>query len=65
MARSGVQSNVFRGTGRHMRFRNKVIACIKEHTHRCREKFIEEYKNRYKSRAANDKKIKERKRGVP
>ena len=51
--------------GRHIRFRNKVTACIKEHTNRYREKFIEEYKNGYKKQSCNDKKIKERKRGVP
>lgn len=65
MARSRVENKIFRGMGRHIRFRNIVTACIKEHTNRYREKFIEEYKNGYKKQSCNDKKIKERKRGVP
>ena len=50
MARSRVENKIFRGMGRHIRFRNIVTACIKEHTNRYREKFIEEYKNGYKKR---------------
>lgn len=50
--------------GRHIQFRNKVIACIKEHTHTDRERnLLKSIKMDIKSRAANDKKIKERKRG--
>lgn len=53
----------FRGMGRHIRFRNEVIACIKKHTHRYREKFIEEYKNRYKKQSCQWQKDKGRKMG--
>lgn len=62
MARSRGENKIFRGMERHIRFRNKVTACIEEmHTNRYREKFIEEYKMDIKSRVANDKKIKEKK----
>lgn len=42
MARSGVENDIFRGMGTHVRVRSEVTACIKEHTRIYRQKFIEE-----------------------
>lgn len=61
MARLRVENKIFRGMGRHIRFRNKVTACIKEHTNRYREKFIEEYKNGYKKQSCQWQKDKRKK----
>lgn len=46
------------------KFRKEASACIKEHTHRNRD-LLKSVKMNIKIRAANDKQIKGRKRGVP
>ena len=64
MARLGVQNKIFRGMGRHIRFRN-ILPELKN-THIDTERnLMKSIKMDIKSRVAKDKKIKERKRGIP